>query len=446
MANLTFLATGDSIITRRISRCKDKSFLELQDLIRGVDASFTNIEITTPKDPVIPFSGRSLLSTRPFVLDELAWMGFNLYNVANNHSVDYTFHGLVDTMDELDKRRMVYAGAGRNLGEARRPAYLETAGGRVALIAAATPYATSAWAGWASESRADCPGRPGLNPLRYETRYVLDDKHFEALKDIDEALGTAATSRRQREFGVFFEGKLDAHQFLNANFYRGEKSEVKTIPNEKDVEDIARWIRDAKRQADFVVVSLHAHEGPANDRNSDVAAGFIPEVAHRWIDAGADIFIGHGPHCLRPLEMYKGKPVFQSLGNFLFQTETLDRVPAEVFRGFGLDPHGATPTELFDARANKADGKPRGFHANAMYWQAVLPRCRFENGRITELELYPIDLGLEGPLPERGSPKLADADTGTGILEGFAKMSSPLGADITVEKKGNRVVGRVALS
>ena len=50
------------------------------------------------------------------------------------------------------------------------------------------------------------------------------------------------------------------------------------------------------------------------------------------VDAGADLFVGHGPHVLRGVEIYKGKPIFYSLGDFIFQNETLLRLPSEELR------------------------------------------------------------------------------------------------------------------
>lgn len=46
----------------------------------------------------------------------------------------------------------------------------------------------------------------------------------------------------------------------------------------------------------------------------------MTEFAHAAIDAGADIVIGHGPHCVLPVEVYKGKPIFYGLGSFSFHT------------------------------------------------------------------------------------------------------------------------------
>ena len=445
MTGLTFVATGDSIITRRLSHLKDPDFLELASLIRGADAAFNNLELPLPKDPVAPNSSKVLLSAPPYVVDELAWMGLNLFSIANNHAVDYMYQGLVDTMAVLRQKGQVFAGAGEDLGKARQPGYLETGAGRVALVAAATPFSTATWGGWASESGPGCPGRPGINPLRYETRYVLDADRFRALQEIDAALGTAAATGRLRDFGIFFDGKAGALPFLGANFYQGEQPAVIANVRQSDLDEIARWIRGAGKQADLAAVSLHAHEGPANDSNSPEPAAFVVETAHTWIDAGADIFIGHGPHMLRPMEIYKGKPIFYSLGNFIYMSETLERIPAEVYRYFGLTPD-ATPGELFDIRSGERDGKPRGFHANPAFWEAIVPVARYQDRRLVALDLHPITLGLHMPRSQRGVPRLTSFAEGAAILERLAGMSRPYGAEIAVERRGERAVGAVRLA
>ena len=80
--------------------------------------------------------------------------------------------------------------------------------------------------------------------------------------------------------------------------------------------------------ADIVIVSLHCHESGAN---RSVPADFIPIFAKAVIDAGADVFVGHGPHVLRGIEIYKGKPIFYSLSNFIFQNETVLRMPEDSY-------------------------------------------------------------------------------------------------------------------
>ncbi|GIS80846.1 MAG: hypothetical protein CM1200mP14_24120 [Gammaproteobacteria bacterium] len=88
--------------------------------------------------------------------------------------------------------------------------------------------------------------------------------------------------------------------------------------NQYDLGEILYGIRAAKIDSDFVIATIHAHN-PGNW--SDEAPGFLEELARSAIDSGADQFVGHGPHQLRGIEIYQGKPIFYSLGNFFFQVE-----------------------------------------------------------------------------------------------------------------------------
>ena len=114
-------------------------------------------------------------------------------------------------------------------------------------------------------------------------------------------------------------GTGDTLNFGGRRYVAGPKPGTRTEPNKQDVEEIARVVKSASALADIVIVSLHCHESGAN---RSVPADFIPIFAKAVIDAGADVFVGHGPHVLRGIEIYKGKPIFYSLSNFIFQNET----------------------------------------------------------------------------------------------------------------------------
>jgi poly-gamma-glutamate synthesis protein (capsule biosynthesis protein) len=441
MASLTFAAVGDCIISRKSSTRKDPAFLEIVDKIRTADVAFANFEIMVPAEPVIPSSeyGGMHLRAPEYVIDELKWIGFNIFNVANNHSGDFGYKGLVDTMAALRRHDAVFAGGGMNLGEARSPGYLETTAGRVAVLGAASSFTTGSHA---AASRPDFGGRPGLSPLRVDREIVLDPPRFAALRDIDVAIGTALVSERRKQFGLMPDLKEGAVKFLGVDFFEGETPAYKQKANEKDVENICRYIADARRQADFVVMTLHAHNGINGDGNNPEMAEFIPVVAHKFIDAGADAFVGHGPHMLRPIEVYNGRPVFYSLGNFIYAWEAIQHYPAEMYEHHKMGPD-ATPSDVADAWTKDKDGNPKAFVADRRFYESVVPVCRFENKALTEMKLYPVELGRTLPRTERGEPRLVDAQTGREILEGLAEVSSPFGVKIEVQPDGERVVGAV---
>jgi poly-gamma-glutamate capsule biosynthesis protein CapA/YwtB (metallophosphatase superfamily) len=441
---LVFTAVGDCIITRRVSKLADRDFLELVDLVQGVDSAFANLELTTPRQPLVPFSefGGGHSAAEPFVLDELKGMGLDLFGLAHNHAVDYTFAGLVDTLDELRARDMAAAGAGRNLGEARSPAYLDTPAGRVALVACASTFMASAQA---AEARTDVDGRPGISPLRHDTAFVVTAEQLESLRAIDEALGTAAVVRRHKAFGVMPERDPEAYMFLDRAFKVGEAPAVSTRCSPKDLDGIGRWIADARRQASLVVVGMHCHEGERTDSNSPTPAEFVVEATHRFIDDGADVFVGHGPHMLRGIEIYKGKPIFYSLGNFFFMLETIGPWPSEMYEQQELGPN-ATPADVMDQWSGTEEGGAKGFHKDARFWQSVLPVCRYDGHALRSIDLYPIELGLARPRPQRGVPRLAALEEGREILLNLAALSTPFGTAIDVTTEGDRAVGHVRLA
>lgn len=79
------------------------------------------------------------------------------------------------------------------------------------------------------------------------------------------------------------------------------------------IDKMTEAVKMAKQKADFVIVSMHSGiEYTGKPDNSQV------NFAHAAVDAGADLIIGHHPHVVQMAEQYKGKYIFYSLGNFVF--------------------------------------------------------------------------------------------------------------------------------
>jgi poly-gamma-glutamate synthesis protein (capsule biosynthesis protein) len=146
---------------------------------------------------------------------------------------------------------------------------------------------------------------------------------------------------------------------------------------------------------------------------------FVVDFAHQCIDAGADIFAGHGPHVFMGVEIYHGKPIFHSLGNLIFQNDTLRHIPANPYERFGIDPYG-TPSDFFDLRSGN---DTKGHAATPESLQTAVAVCEFGNRALRQIKLYPVDLGFGRPRSQRGRPILADADTGKKIIERIARLS-----------------------
>jgi poly-gamma-glutamate synthesis protein (capsule biosynthesis protein) len=411
-------ATGDSIITRRIIAYEsDPAFMKMIRMIREADAAFTNLELSVFrlrefKGYPQAESGGSWLLGSPEVLEDLKWAGFDLFNRANNHTTDYGVEGMMETDRILDSLGLVHAGSGMTLGEASQPQYLETSKGRIALIGLATTFTPMSRA---SDARPETKGRPGLNALRVERTYQLDAGRMAELRRLVTATG-----------GRLPEKEDAAVRFLGNTFLLGRETKVIEKVNAIDEDRILRSIRHAARQADFVIVTSHSHE-PGNEALEPPA--FLVEFIKKCVDAGADTYIVHGPHQLRGIEVYKGKPIFYSLGNFIFENETNDYMPSDIYESFGLG-NTAMAADLNDTRFK---GGTVGFPSNPVWFESVVAVPVFRGHRLTELKLYPIDLGHKLPRSQRGVPRLADADLGRKIIERVAKLSAAFGTRIVFQ-------------
>jgi poly-gamma-glutamate synthesis protein (capsule biosynthesis protein) len=435
----TLAAAGDAIITQRLASSDDDRLADLLDPVRTADASFVNLEVLLHDYEGYPAarSGGTYMRAPGWVADELADAGFDLLAAANNHTGDYSHGGMEATMRELESRDLPYAGLGRNLADARAPTYADTPAGRVGLVAACSTFVPGAKAG---EQRPDVQGRPGLSALDLKTRYVVPEEASDRIRELSERLGLEALKERRAERGFRVPGEdEDGFTFPNigdgdhVTFEAGEEYGVERRPDEDDAEEIRRRIRAADAQSDWVVASLHAHEGTDGAKNDDTVPAFLESFARDCIDAGADAFVSHGPHVLRGVEVYEGAPVFYSLGNFLMQNETVTKLPAEIYDRYGLDTRESLPADLFDERVFDEDGERKGFLSDRAFWETVVPVCRFGADGVERIDLYPAELGFEEPRPRRGRPRAADDEAAARILGRLAGLSEPYGTEIEIE-------------
>ena len=107
--------------------------------------------------------------------------------------------------------------------------------------------------------------------------------------------------------------------------------DVRNIPAAQEI------VRQLKERNDIVIVSFHAgaegrtaqHVTRKTETFLGENRGNVYEFAHKMIDAGADILLGHGPHVTRAVEIYKNRFIAYSMGNF----STYRRVNVEGVNG-----------------------------------------------------------------------------------------------------------------
>jgi poly-gamma-glutamate synthesis protein (capsule biosynthesis protein) len=415
----TMALTGDSLITMKLSVHTDPAFVKMIDLIRGVDAAFTNLEMLLHDYEPYPStqSGGTYMRAEPSIAKELVWAGFDMVARANNHTGDYGVEGARLTTKHVAEAGLVQAGVGESLREAREAKYLDTDKGRVALISLASTFPDPSRAG---VSWGDTRPRPGLNPLRFTTTYVLPRQQFDTLRSALVAAGQLGRGGRGNG-----DRPDDEMNVFDRHFVVGEKQEVRTEPLKEDLDGIAAVVRNASKLADYTIVNSHTHEGGA-DRYQPPQ--FFVTFAHAMIDAGADVVSASGPHVLRGVEIYKGKAILYGLGNFIFENETLLRQPPENYEPLGMKlESGAGVGDFNDRRSNN---DTIGFPADERIWESVIAVPRFTGKQLTELKLYPITLGYKKPRPQRGWPMFAPAEMAKKIVEDVVTFSQPYGTTI----------------
>jgi len=423
------VVTGDAIINRRISVINEEAFLSLINVIRGSDVAYTHFETLVhdyegPETFPAAEAGWTWMRSPRYIVEELKWAGFNMVSHASNHCMDYSYGGLNSTWKALDDAGMVYAGTGRHLGEAREPVYLETAKGRAALISMC-----SSFTGWAraGETRRDMKGRPGLNPLRFH--YLADPDTLEIVKQLATKLGWWVTRAGQE----WLLNPAGLHNTI-VKFIESNEPGISTIADEDDVDGNLRSIREARRQADYVLVHLHNHEWDSYE-GLHKPPKFVPPFARACIDNGADIFIAEGSHApLRGMELYKNKPIFYDPGDFIGMSDTVTRLPSDSYFRSGYNPEirkwKATTTDNFEARATMPRPiTPPGGYFTAPVNGSVIGVCFFKGGKLEKINLHPFIRILQ-PRSRVGLPILANRETGKKIIDYLDELSTPFGLNI----------------
>ena len=433
--DILMAVTGESLITRSMSVFREERFLKMKDLLSSADVAFTNAEMLfhNYEDPPTHRPGGTYMRCDPRFIKDLQWLGINIVGCANNHSYDFGENGVLTNINYLDEAGMPHAGTGRHLAEATAPTYMDTPKGRVALISATSSGPPG---GRAGEQRRDVAGRPGANVIRWTTEWTVDRQAFDALSRISGELGWHEESARLRERGgadieqpdtaLYLMDQPQYGEELAARMVLGESFQRHTKINEQDLERNLQRVRDARGMADWVLFTIHNHEGgKAVEEPSD----HIKVLAHAVIDAGADVFMGHGPHQDRGIEIYEGKPIFYSLGDFMLQNDTVLLMPHDNMLRYDLGWE-ATPEEFYSARSAN---ETRGQTVQPIRWQSAIAMVTFQGKQLKELKLHPVDLGHGRPRYQRGRPLLAEGAVSQEILERFQRLSKPFDTEIAIE-------------
>lgn len=416
----TITAVGDMIISRPLSERIGQASPEIVKIFREADVLFGNFETTAVdlgnfRGAPQALSGGGWLRAEPQVPRDLRKLGFQIVNRANNHATDWGVEGMLQSDELLDEAGIVHAGTGRTLRAARSARYLELGMGSVSLVSATATY-TAMQA--ALDPVGEIPGRPGASVLRLTNTVLVSPERLAVLAQIrDSQPAGSYQPDKEADIVTLFGTRYQASGKV------GNKVEQSFAMNPSDRAQILRAVKQGKEMSNFMIFSLHAHT-PGN--YSAEFADFHPVIAHEALDNGADVVFSHGPHQVRGIEIYKGKPIFYSLGNFIFMENSEEPVVSTLYETFKADPATMNDAEFDEFR------RQRSFR-DQIWYESVVATLVYRAGAVREIRLFPVELNWDGPHADRGIPRKAPTEIGQRILQRLQTLSAPLGTKIEIE-------------
>ncbi|CDR47750.1 CYFA0S37e00210g1_1 [Cyberlindnera fabianii] len=438
------IAGGDALYSS--TNLKKRIDPKLVRALADADTCFLNAEFQTPKpDTPATYNKMYLTSIRPEAFDDLKDLNFKLISLANNHTVEFGWKGLLDTLEEVEKRGLIAIGAGRSLDDAKLARFYDAPTGRAGFVCAS---ATGSHLAVASNNGSHTPARAGLLPLRWKPSYVLPEEQFKQLDEIDKLLGTrhsmtvnAAVEIKDLvgpdrfTFGHIFESNLT---IVKAK--EGEKAHVRTTADTGDIARILKSIDDCVQRSNLPIFALHTHEGDNNNWYTTKPPLFIQKIARQSIDHGAKAFIGHGAHMLRGVEIYKGRPIFYNVGSFLMEFEIGDSfIGPEMYANYGLDPYESRPSDLHNLRSYGPNGENIGFRSGRPFSVNICVELEIDedNEDSFTFKIIPIDLGLDTRTNKlkRGLPEWAKPDVANWCVTYLEEASAEWGTKFEYDEK-----------
>lgn len=374
------------------------------------DLQTTLVDLTTFAGYPYAWDGSRAYAAPPAVALELKNQGLAMLGRANSHALDWGIDGMRATSAALDAAGLKHAGTGEREGLARTASFLdEPAGkGRIALLATATSFRPTTNA---LSSHGVAPGRPGISaiellplrlvPLQQRAQLQRMACRFQHPDDPQHCEHLAAPPTTISLFGSRFESATAPSADYSADY------ELNLVQAANEL----RSVREAKQNADLVVVSIGTGQIELAEPNSTASPTVLVRLAHAVVDAGADLVMATGPPSLGAIEIFRptqgpSRPILYGMGRLFWSAAT-----------------APTPDRPDDD-------------------DSIIVRTGIDGDRLT-LEIYPVDLSAaEGPV---GIPRLANAVRGRAILDRVRRLSAPFRTVIRTETYGATVRGLITV-
>ncbi len=454
-------AVGDIIITVDFlpQMESDPNCRDLIELLNDADLVVGNFEgsiIDAERFEGYPaaLSGFGWLIANPTVVPGLQALNLGMLSRANNHTTDWGRDGMDMTNRYLEDAGIVHAGTGSTRIESR-----EARG----LLINRTPIGMVSWTTEiVDDSTASNPGRgaaarPGASALRQHTVVSAGPEAHDFLRSVTETLGVGDPLGDLEIDGAPLIHLLGNLIELDPDMSPAHAVRVSQKWSVHDHRELFDGIRVGKDRFGFLIASQHHHR-PFN--NTTHVPEYSRELAREAVDEGVDFLFGHGPHRLRGVEVYRGVPIFHSLGNLFWTNNTQEVVVPDEWERYiwrvlnrnlpedqriVLDPAVTSEAEFLDWIRLRIFWSEHNF-------RSVVAMTEYQDGVLQEIVFHPIELFFqrdEDPDLWRGIPRLADVNIGREILEFLDDACRPLGTSVEIEEvvsptgRTVRAVGRL---
>ena len=265
---VTVMGVGDIILDAPDT---DRFFDRARKTLQSADFAVGNIEAPHTDRPMwCNVEPHSAPAASPKNLPAVARAGINVATIGGNHCFDQGAYGILDAIDILKSNGTAVCGAGRNIDEARKPAIVESRGVKLAFL---HYNLTGPRECYASAMKTGCAY------VRISTAYCNE----------------------RAEPG-------------------GSPTLIYTVADPRTRQDMVDDIRAAKEKANCVIVYFHSGRP-----GSPELMQYETELTHLCIDVGVQMVLCCHTHALSSVEVYRGKPIFYGLGNFVTVTGAMNR-------------------------------------------------------------------------------------------------------------------------
>ena len=430
--DFTIAAVGDVVAIRPTANLEVREVQAIYDVLREADVAFGNLEFTIAElANVYEYNDAHLFQAlaRPMIADDLKAVGFDLMNFANNHTTHFGIGGMRETVEHMERVGIVTAGWGERLAEASGARYLDTPKGRVGFLGITTNSKFDA-----RPAGEESPGVPGANALHTQRVITVSQESLDALRKAYEdspqmfaSTFPITSSRAYRDNG-------DSIKVYDQIYVAGDQAHYSYRIPEKELQNYAREVRNAKFMSDFVVANIHTHhwqihEDPVHaGHESRTPPDFLVKLAHTAIDNGADAFYSHGEGELRGIEIYNGRPIFYQLGNFTRQP-FFHEIHNPEFRAMARSRGAGDTSDMTNAEIQSWIYPT---NHDREYFEGVAAVTRFKDGVLEEIRLYPVDLKFDGPFVDIGTPHLASGEVAQRVLQRLRDESAKFGTEVRI--------------